>query len=94
VSKLTQTAYARLVAGTERVLLLSRSQCHLCDDAREIVSRVVADVGEGFVERDVDADPADRRQFGDHVPVVFVDGVQIDIWQVSESRLRAALGAG
>ncbi|HXC81035.1 MAG TPA: glutaredoxin family protein, partial [Trebonia sp.] len=28
-----------------RVTLLSRPGCHLCDDAREIISRVAADLG-------------------------------------------------
>ena len=29
---------------------------------------------------------------GESIPVVFVDGVQVDFWRVSEPRLRAALG--
>ena len=75
-----------------RVLLLSRPGCHLCDDARVVVERVVADMGEAYVERDITLDPDDERAYGEAIPVVFVDGVQIDFWRVSESRLRAALG--
>jgi Glutaredoxin-like domain (DUF836) len=80
-----------------RVVLLGRPGCHLCDDAREIVERVTADLGERYLERDITADPADLRAYGESIPVVLVDGVQVDFWRVSEARLRAALarpGAG
>lgn len=78
-------------APLARVLLLSRPGCHLCDDAREVVARVTAELGERFVERDIAADPALLAEHGESIPVVFVDGVQVDFWRVSEPRLRAAL---
>ena len=74
-----------------RVTLYSRAGCHLCDEARVVVERVCADLGETFEEVDVDADPALRERFTDEVPVTFVDGRQHDFWRVSEQRLRAAL---
>jgi Glutaredoxin-like domain (DUF836) len=80
-------------------VLLTRVGCHLCDDARVVVARVVDELGEQLLERDVDAEDAEdaepglAQQFGDQLPVLFVDGVQIDFWRVSESRLRAALAA-
>ncbi len=76
-----------------RVLLLTRSGCHLCDDARAVVARVVAECGERFVESDVSADADNLRRYGEQIPVVFVDDVQVDFWRVSEPRLRAALTA-
>ena len=74
-----------------RVLLLSRPGCHLCDDAREVVARVTTELGERFVERDITVDPGLLAEHGESIPVVFVDGVQVDFWRVSEPRLRAAL---
>ncbi|MCF6380033.1 glutaredoxin family protein [Nocardioides KLBMP 9356] len=76
---------------TPRVTFYSRQGCHLCDDAREVVARVCADLGESFSEVDVDADPDLADRFGDEVPVTFVDGRQHDFWRVDETRLRAAL---
>ena len=75
-----------------RVTLYSRAGCHLCEAAREVVARVCDDLGESFVEVDVDADPDLADRFGDEVPVTFVDGRQHDFWRVDEARLRAALG--
>lgn len=77
-----------------RVTLYTRVGCHLCEDARAVVERVCADLGEEFEEVDIDADPQLRERFGDEVPVTFVDGKQHDFWRVSEERLRAALRRG
>lgn len=82
---------AKPPAPPARVLLLSRPGCHLCDDARDVVARVTAELGERFAERDITQDPALLAEHGESIPVVIVDGVQVDFWRVSEPRLRAAL---
>jgi glutaredoxin len=74
-----------------RVTLYSRPGCHLCDDARTVVARVCAELGEAFDEVSIDDDPALADRFGEEVPVTFVDGRQHDFWRVDEARLRAAL---
>lgn len=79
------------VSATERVVLLGKPGCHLCDEARVVVERVCADVGVRWSERDVRASEEDLQAFGELIPVVFVDGVQHDYWRVNEARLRAAL---
>lgn len=81
------------MSAEPRVTFYSRIGCHLCDGARAVVARVCADLGESFVEVDVDSDPDLEDRFGEEVPVTFVDGRQHDFWRVDEGRLRAALGA-
>ena len=76
---------------TARVTLYSRPGCHLCDDAREVVARVCADLGESFEEVDITTDDDLEDRFGEEIPVTFVDGHQHDFWRVDEARLRAAL---
>ena len=75
-----------------RVTLYSRRGCHLCDDARVVVERVCAELGESYTEVRVEDDPDLERRFGHEVPVTFVDGKQHDYWKVDPARLRAALG--
>ncbi len=75
-----------------RVTLYSRPGCHLCDDARSVIERVCAELGESFDEVDIDADEALRSRYSDEVPVTLVDGRQHDFWRVDETRLRTALG--
>ena len=81
-----------MAASVARITLLGRPGCHLCDDARAVIERVAADLGVGWEERDITASPDDLREYWDKIPVTLVDGVLIDFWRVSESRLRAALG--
>ena len=77
----------------DRVVLLSRPGCHLCDDARAVVERVTAELGVAWTERDITDSAQDLAEYADMIPVTFVDGVQHDFWRVSEDRLRAALRA-
>ena len=77
-----------------RVTLYGRPGCHLCEQAREVVARVCADLGERWTEVSIDDDPVLARRFTEEVPVTFVDGRQHDFWRVDESRLRAALAPG
>ena len=74
-----------------RVTFYTRRGCHLCEEARAVVARVCAELGESFEEVDVDTDPDLQDRFDEEVPVTFVDGRQHDFWRVDESRLRAAL---
>lgn len=74
-----------------RVVLLVRDGCHLCADAAAVVERVCAAHGATWASIDVDADPALRAEFSDHVPVTFVDGKRHAIWFVDEAALAAAL---
>ena len=74
------------------ITLLSRPGCHLCEDAREVISRVAGELGVSWTERDITASQDDLREYADMIPVTFVDGVQHDFWRVDERRLRKALG--
>jgi glutaredoxin len=74
-----------------RITLLSRPGCHLCDDARQVISRVADDLGVAWEERDITQSEADLREYWERIPVTLVDGVQHDFWRVSEDRLRRAL---
>jgi glutaredoxin len=74
-----------------RITLLGRPGCHLCDDARQVISRVADDLGVAWEERDITQSEEDQREYWEKIPVTLVDGVQHDFWRVSEDRLRRAL---
>jgi len=78
-------------AAPARVLLYTRPGCHLCDDARQVIEAVCADLGESFEEVDIDGSEDLRTRFGEEIPVTFVDGHQHDYWRVDPDRLRRAL---
>jgi glutaredoxin len=76
---------------TARVTLYGKPGCHLCDDAREVVARVCAELGTSYEEVDITTDPDLQHRYGEQVPVTLVDGAQHDFWRVDEHRLRQAL---
>jgi glutaredoxin len=79
------------MAAEHRITLLSKPGCHLCDDARAVITRVAADLGVHWDERDITQSDQDLAEYWDKIPVTMVDGVTHDFWRVSEDRLRAAL---
>ena len=76
---------------TALVTLVSRPGCHLCDDARVVVEQVCGEVGQEWVEIDIDSDSTMRAEYWDRIPVVLLDGVPWDFWRVDAERLRSTL---
>lgn len=74
-----------------RVELLAKPGCHLCDDARAVISQVCAELDVEWSERNILDDPDLERRFGEQIPVTYVDGSQHDFWRVDPDRLRSAL---
>ena len=77
--------------GRPRVTLIGKPGCHLCDEAREVVARVTAELGEEYEELSILDDEALKQRYWEQIPVTLVDGEQHDFWRVSADRLRAAL---
>ncbi len=75
-----------------RIRLYAKQGCHLCDEARLVIERVCADVGTSYDEVDITTSAELMHDFGEQIPVTFVDGRQHDFWRVDEARLRRALG--
>ena len=80
------------IPSAPRITLIGKPGCHLCDDAREVIARVAAELGVGWVELSVLEDPQLMAEYAEQIPVILVDGRQHDYWRVDERRLRAALG--
>ncbi|MDF2497653.1 MAG: NrdH-redoxin [Arthrobacter koreensis] len=78
-------------AGVPELLLLTRPGCHLCQGAREVLDRVSADLGVPWQERSIADDPELQERFAEEIPVLMIDGVQRDFWQIDEARLRRLL---
>lgn len=85
--------YGRDNGGMRTVTLIGKPGCHLCDDAREIIAEVCAEVGAAWEEKDINTDEELYRKYWEQIPVVLVDGSQHDFWRVDRGRLRRALGA-
>lgn len=74
-----------------RVVLIGRPQCHLCDDARSVVSSVCDPLGVVWVERSILDDPALYDEYEERIPVLLVDGEFVGQWLLDADDLRARL---
>ena len=70
-----------------RLTLITRSGCHLCDEAKVVMDRVTERTGVPWAERDLTGDLELEREYGDRVPVVLLDGREHGYWQVDQARL-------
>lgn len=76
-----------------RLTLLTRRNCHLCEQARQAMKRVSETTASAWRELDVDDDDELAYEYGDRVPVVLLDGKEHGFWRVDEPRLIGDLGA-
>ncbi|MEU0152472.1 MULTISPECIES: glutaredoxin family protein [Micromonospora] len=75
------------MSSDARLTLITRPGCHLCEDAKEALDRVVAVTGDRWIEKDVTGDLELEREYGDRLPVVLLDGKEHGYWRVEEERL-------
>ncbi len=76
--------------------LIAKPGCHLCDDARAVVDRVLGElendgVGVQLVERNILEEPRLAEQYADDIPVVLIDERMHDRWRIDPDRLRRDL---
>lgn len=75
----------------ERIELIGKPGCHLCEDARAVIERVADELGVAWVERSILEDERLFTLYAELIPVTLVDGEVFEVYRVDEARLRAAL---
>ncbi len=74
------------------VTLIGKPGCHLCDDARAVVTGVLdGRSGVRFDERSILDDSELHDLYWDEIPVVLINGDVHTIYRVDAERLQAAL---
>lgn len=74
-----------------RVIYLTRTGCHLCEEALPIVRAEADRAGSAVDVHDIDDDPTLREAWDHDVPVIIVDGSVHARYRVDAEALRAAL---
>ena len=72
--------------------LYGKPGCCLCDEAREAVAAVRADLPFELEEVDISLDPVLHRRYGERIPVLCVDGVEAFELGVDAVSLKDLLG--
>lgn len=73
------------------VSLYGKPGCHLCEEARAVVSRVREQRPFRLEEVDVSLDPVLYRRYGERIPVLALDGEELYEFHVDEAALRDRL---
>ena len=81
-----------------RLTLIGKPGCHLCDDARAVVTDVMGALAAepaapalAFDERSILDDPDLFEKYVEDIPVLMIDGKVHTYWRVDPVRLKSAL---
>ena len=79
--------------NAQRLTLLVRAYCHLCDDMRDAVAPLADRFGWDVDEIDIDADAALERRWNDKVPVLLAGDEELCHYWLDEPAVTAFLSA-
>jgi hypothetical protein len=79
------------VTRSPRVTVVGKPDCHLCEQAIEVVSQVCEQLGQEFRVESITEDPNLADLYWEKIPVILVDGEPFDFWRVNRDRLVAKL---
>ena len=74
-----------------RVTVVGKLDCHLCEQAIEVVAQVCEQLGQEFRVVSITEDPNLADLYWEKIPVILVDGEPFDFWRVNRDRLVAKL---
>ena len=75
-----------------KLTLYGKPGCHLCDDAREAIQHVRAELDLPLEEVDVSTDAVLFRRYGERIPVLAIDGEDVLELGFDEAAVRRLLG--
>lgn len=71
-----------------RYELLTRTECHLCDEMKAVLDRVFGELGVEYASVDVDHDVALVECYGETVPVLLRDGRAVAKVRLTDQQAR------
>jgi glutaredoxin len=73
--------------------LYTRPGCHLCDDMKATIQRVVRASPDPIAieEIDISSDPELERRYGEEIPVLLVEGKKAAKYRITEGELTRIL---
>jgi glutaredoxin len=74
-----------------KIKILSKPDCHLCDEAKEIIERVTERLPIETEVIDIQKDPGLYDQYRYDIPVIFLDDRKIFKHRVDEEKLKKIL---
>jgi hypothetical protein len=72
-------------------VLLSRAECHLCEEMEDLLREILPAHGLDYSLQDVDADASLQARYGEVVPVLLRDGKPVAKVRLDRKRLERIL---
>jgi len=76
------------------VLLYTRANCHLCEEAKQQLRELQQELPFQFQELDIDQDAELRQLYNEEVPVVFIHGRKAFKYRIDARQFLKRLEAG
>ena len=76
---------------TINIEILTKKDCCLCDDAKEIVERVITEYPATLTLTDIETDSALFESYKERIPVVRINGEESFVYKAHEITLRKKL---
>ncbi len=77
--------------GPAQLTLLTREDCHLCQEAKIVLDRVIPDHDVEFEILDVDSSRELASRYGHEIPVLLLNGSKASKLRMDETKLRRRL---
>ena len=75
-----------------KLVLYSRADCCLCEEMKDVIRQIAAKIPLHLEEIDVESSVQLQEQFGDEVPVLFIDGRKAFKYKVTAKELEKRVG--
>ena len=76
-----------------KVVIYSRVNCHLCEEAEKSVREVLTEIPFELEVIDINGDQELEKRYSEEVPVIAINGDVHDYYKVDKRRLLKALRA-
>ena len=74
-----------------KVVIYSRTNCHLCEDAEKNAREVLVEIPFNLEVIYIDGDEELERLYGEEVPVTLINGAKHDYFRVDKKRFSEAI---
>ena len=71
--------------------ILTKNDCCLCDNIKEVVDRVLPDYPAKLVMTDIESEPTLYEKFKERIPVLKINGIESFVYKTNETTLRHKL---
>jgi glutaredoxin len=75
------------------LILYSRPSCHLCERAQALLAPLCRELGVALSVASVEDDPRLEAAYGERIPVLVRDGVELLAWPFDRAQASAVLQA-